>query len=102
MEPLSSAHAAKPSGRIDRWAPSARSDVSIRRDKDGVLRYRLERDVEPEDLMTLAEAAAFVRKSTQTLLNWRKKYPGFPIEKWGGQWIVVRPYLEAFLLHGYA
>jgi hypothetical protein len=102
MESLSSAHAAKPSGREDRWAPSARSDVSIRRDKDGVLRYRLERDVEPEDLMTLAEAAAFVRKSTQTLLNWRKKYPGFPIEKWGGQWIVVRPYLEAFLLHGYA
>jgi hypothetical protein len=88
--------------RSDRWVPSSRSDVSIRRDKDGILRFRLERDVEPSDIMTLAEAATFLRKSTQTLLNWRKKYPAFPIEKWGGQWVVIRPYLEAFLLHGYA
>ena len=88
--------------RRDRWAPSSRSDVSIRWDKDGTLRFRLERAVEPEDIMTLAEAAAFMRKSTQTLLNWRKKYPAFPLEKWGGQWIVIRPYLEAFLLHAYA
>lgn len=88
--------------RSDRWAPSSRSDVSIRHDPDGILRFRLERDVEPSDIMTLAEAAAFLRKSKQTLLNWRKKYPAFPIEKWGGQWVVIRPYLEAFLLHGYA
>jgi hypothetical protein len=61
--------------------------------------YRLERDVEPRDLMTLAEAAAFLRKSTQTLLNWKKQNPVFPVRKMGGHWIVNRPYLNAFLLH---
>lgn len=90
----------------DGWTRSARRDVWIRPDSDGRIRamsdYSLERDLEPADIMTLAEAAAFLRKSTQTLLNWRKKYPAFPIEKWGGQWVVIRPYLEAFLLHGSA
>lgn len=104
MEALHSpdSHHRAEGARSDRWTPSSRSDVSIRRDKDGILRFRLEREVEPTDIMTLAEAAAFLRKSTQTLLNWRKKYPAFPIEKWGGQWVVIRPYFEAFLLHGYA
>ncbi len=83
--------------------PSAVPDVLIKLDgHDQIADYRLERPLEPHDINTLAEAADSLPWSGQTLVNWKRKNPAFPIKKLGGQWIVVRPYLEAFLLHGYA
>ncbi len=79
---------------------SARHDVWIKLDRSGqISEYRLDRELEPTDVLTLTEAAAFLRKSTQTLRNWAVNEPAFPAKKMGGQWVVIRPYLDAFLLH---
>lgn len=86
--------------RNGRWVQSARPDVSIRLDPSGqIIDYRLERELQPDDVLTLAEASAFVRRSTQTLRNWAVARPSFPAKKMGGHWVVIRPYLDAYLLH---
>ncbi|HEX3804034.1 MAG TPA: hypothetical protein VHV75_14435 [Solirubrobacteraceae bacterium] len=80
--------------------PSATPDVLIKVHSDGQIGdFRLERNLEPRDLLTVAEAGALVRKTGQTLRNWKRQNAAFPMKKMGGQWIVIRPYLEAFLLH---
>ena len=87
--------------RDDRWVPSAIPDVSIKLGADDAIEeYRLERPLEPADINTLAEAARSLPWSGQTLVNWKKKNPSFPLKKMGGQWVAIRPFLDAFLLHG--
>lgn len=86
--------------RHDRWRQSAQAEVLIKLDPSGqIIEYRLDRPLRPADLMTLSEAAAFLGKSTQTLRNWARDNPAFPGKKMGGHWVVIRPYLDAFLLH---
>lgn len=83
--------------------PSARPDVSIKVDEAGrIQKFRLERALEPRDIEKLAETASWLRKSTQTLRNWKKKNPAFPLELMGGHWVVIRPFLDAYLLHDWA
>jgi hypothetical protein len=97
-DPLGTMPAVQPPN--GRWVRSAREDVWIRLDRSGQISdYRLDRALEPEDVLTLSEAAAFVRRSTQTLRNWAAKQPAFPGKKMGGHWVVIRPYLDAYLLH---
>lgn len=80
---------------------SAVADVLTRLDgHDQIADYRLERPLEPRDINTLAEAASSLPWSGQTLVNWKKKNPAFPLKKMGGQWVAIRPFLDAFLLHG--
>jgi hypothetical protein len=57
---------------------------------DQIIKYLLERTVEPRDILTVAEAAALLRKTGRRLRNW-KKASAFPMTKLGGQWIVIRP-----------
>ncbi|MDA8069128.1 MAG: helix-turn-helix domain-containing protein [Actinomycetota bacterium] len=81
------------------WIRSAIRDVSIRLDDDGgVVEYRMERGPEAREILTLAEAATFLRRSKQTLVNWSQTL-AFPLRKLGGQWVVYRPCLEAYLIH---
>ncbi len=89
----------RPKTRDDRWVQSAIPDVSIKLDGEDqrIEEYRLERPLEPRDINTLAEAANSLPWSGQTLVNWKKKNPAFPLKKMGGQWVVIRPFLEAFL-----
>ena len=90
----------EPGSRHERWLQSAQQDVLIKVDTSGqIVEYRLERPLRPADLMTLSEAAAFLGKSTQTLRNWARDNAAFPGKKMGGHWVVVRPYLDTFLLH---
>ena len=87
--------------RTDQWVPSAIPDVLIKLGSDDEIKdYRLERPLEPRDINTLAEAARSLPWTGQTLVNWKKKNPAFPLKKMGGQWVAIRPFLEAFLLHG--
>lgn len=87
--------------RSDPWVPSAIPDVSIKLGShDEIEDYRLERPLEPRDINTLTEAANWLPWTGQTLVNWKKKNPAFPLKKMGGQWVAIRPFLEAFLLHG--
>lgn len=95
------ASAPTPRPRDSRWVPSAVPDVLIKLDgHDQIADYRLERPLEPRDINTLAEAANSLPWSGQTLVNWKKKNPAFPLKKMGGQWVAIRPFLDAFLLHG--
>ena len=92
-----------PLPRDGRWVPSALPDVLIKLDgHDQIVDYRLERPLDPRDINTLAEAADSLPWSRQTLVNWKRKNPAFPLKKMGGQWVAIRPFLEAFLLHGHA
>lgn len=86
--------------RHDRWLQSGHPNVLIKADPSGrILEYRLDRDLRPDDLMTLSQAAAFLGRSTQTLRNWARDNPAFPGKRMGGHWVVIQPYLNAFLLH---
>lgn len=92
-----------PLPRDGRWLPSAVPDVLIKLDgHDQIADCRLERPLEPRDINTLAEAASSLPWSGQTLVNWKKRNPTFPLKKMGGQWVVIPPSLDAFLLHGHA
>jgi hypothetical protein len=39
-----------------------------------------------------------VSRTKQTLRNWKEEDPAFTLKKMGGQWIAIRPFLEAHLL----
>jgi hypothetical protein len=86
------------------WLPSGVPDVLVRLDTGGrIVAFHLDRSLEVDDIWAVSEAASFVRKTDQTIRNWYKADPdGFPLRKMGGTLVVIRPFLEAYLLHEFA